>query len=491
MPKLGKLIQGLAGAHLKGSPEVEITGLSYDSRQTKKGDLFISIKGLKTDGRLFIEEAKKRGAVAVVTEEEESSLREKLPTVIVSDTREVLAFLAHSFYHHPSQRLKIVGITGTAGKTTTSYLTRSILEVAGFKTGLIGTINYYIKEKKLPAPHTTPESLNLVQLLSQMVEAKIDWVVMEVSSHALQLERVRGTKFDLAVFTNFSQDHLDFHKTKEAYLKAKLKLFQMLQEENLAVINVDDPVSKKVKEHTKAKIIGYGLENKSEVRGTELKTTLEGLTLKVNFPGGVMSLDSILPGRHNAYNLLAAFAVGISLGLNIRDIKKGLEMVRGVAGRFERIEAGQNFSVIVDYAHTPEELERLLTACKPLTQGRLITVFGCGGDRDQSKRPLMGAIAERLSDYTIVTSDNPRTEDPEKIIHQILSGIKKQNYKKIVERRQAIREAVKMAEPKDVIVIAGKGHEDYQIIGEKKIHFDDAEVVREILAKESYGRNFS
>jgi UDP-N-acetylmuramoyl-L-alanyl-D-glutamate--2,6-diaminopimelate ligase len=483
--RLGDLIRGLGFMVPSGLDSREVSGLSYDSRRVAPGDLFVAIPGYKEDGTRFSEEALARGAAAVVMEKGSGGR-----TIVCPHSRVALALLADRFYGHPSGKMKLVGVTGTNGKTTTTYLIRSILEGAGEETGLIGTIRYLIGEEEFPAPNTTPESLDLQRLLAEMVGESVTAAIMEVSSHGLALDRVAGCEFKVGVFTNLTQDHLDFHATMEDYLAAKLRLFEMLATGSVAVVNADDPTSDKViAAAQKARILTYGLSAKAAVRAKALTLSQRGTRFVVSYEDGQVPVALNLPGKHNVYNALAAFSTGLALGFKSGTLTKGLEAVQGVSGRFELVEVGQPFAVIVDYAHTPDALERLLFAVREITRGKVLCVFGCGGDRDRKKRPLMGGIAARLADYTVITSDNPRTEDPAVIVREIEAGVNPgSRYEAIVDRREAIRRGIALAGEGDAVVIAGKGHEDYQILGTTKIHFDDREVAREALKEKGWSR---
>jgi len=483
--KIEELIRGLDFACPDELASAEVSGLAYDSRKVVPGDLFVAIPGFKDDGTKFTEEALARGAVAAVVEKANGGKR-----IISSNARRALALVADRFYGHPSRRMKLVGVTGTNGKTTTTYLIRSILEVAGEKTGLIGTIHYLIGKETFPAPNTTPESLDLQRFLAEMVREDVKAVVMEVSSHGLALDRVTGCAFRVGIFTNLSQDHLDFHLTMEDYLQAKLRLFEMLTQNSIAVVNADDPASSRViATAQKARLITYGLSGEANVRAKAVTLGQRGSHFVVTWQDEQVPVNLKLPGKHNVYNALAAFSTGLALGLKNGTVMSGLEAMKGVSGRFELVEAGQPFAVIVDYAHTPDALERLLVAAREITRGKLLCVFGCGGDRDKKKRPLMGGIATKLADHTVITSDNPRTENPAEIVREIEGGVRAESrYEVIVDRREAIRKGIAMAERGDAVAIAGKGHEDYQILGTTKIHFDDRETARESLKEKGWSR---
>ncbi|HID94554.1 MAG TPA: UDP-N-acetylmuramoyl-L-alanyl-D-glutamate--2,6-diaminopimelate ligase [Candidatus Latescibacteria bacterium] len=479
--KLDQLIKVLPDAVVDGDLEVDIRKVRSDSRQVEVGDLFVAIKGYQTDGHRFIDQALARGARAVVLENDrrlEGATRIRVP-----NSRRALATLADRFYGHPSRKLKLVGITGTNGKTTVSHLARKIYESAGISTGLIGTISYHVGSNTLPAIRTTPESIDLHRLLSMMVGSGQKIAVLEVSSHSLALERVHGIRFEVAAFTNISRDHLDFHKSYEDYFAAKRSLFEGLDAASgsRAVINIDDPAAAEIISHTKVPVLTYGFSPEALIRPVHFGLGWQGLDLTLETPAGRFSLQSHLIGRFNIMNILAAVGIALASGIGLEAIREGVEKVQALSGRFEQIDCGQDFRVVVDYAHTPAALETLLLTTRGLPSARIILVFGCGGDRDRGKRPLMGEIASRLADLCFITSDNPRNEDPETIIEDIISGVVKRNYEIAPDRREAIRKALEVAERDDVVVIAGKGHENYQIIGERTVHFDDREVVQELL----------
>lgn len=477
----------------KGNIEIEVKDIAYDSRKVKEGDLFVAIRGYNTNGHLYIEDALKRGATAIVAEEFDlSKVKSREPTafITVSDSRRALATLSDKFYGHPSGILKLIGITGTNGKTTTSYFIKSILDTSQKKVGLLGTVNYIIKNDiVLPASYTTPEALELQRYLSEMLAGGAEYAVLEVSSHSLALHRVFGCEFEVALFTNLSQEHLDFHGTMEDYFRAKRMLFDLLRPEGVAVINIDDPAGRSLAGELKGNILSFGLSKEAELRALGITSKLKGLSLEIKWYEGTIQVESPLSGMHNVYNILAAAGVALSLGISPSAIKEGIAKMKGVPGRFEKIEEGQDFTVVVDYAHTEDALRRVLTTARELlkvegTGGRIITVFGCGGDRDRGKRPKMGEVATTLSDIVIITSDNPRSEDPLEIIKEIESGIKAlgiNNYRVIPDRREAIESALGLAEKGDFVLIAGKGHEDYQIIGDNRYPFDDRKIAREII----------
>lgn len=472
-----------------GNLNIPVRGIAYDSRRIKEGFLFLAIEGFKNDGHHFIEQAIANGATALVVQKP-VAVPAGMAWIRVPDTRQALALLSARFYDFPSRKLKLIGVTGTNGKTTTTHLLAAVYRAAGKKVGLIGTIANRIGDSILPVEHTTPESLELQQLLAEMASLAVKTVVMEVSSHALALKRVAGCRFNTGVFTNLSQDHLDFHQNMDDYLRTKAILFQMLGQEDegnagFAVVNGDDPGADRIITASRGEIITYGLNEKAKVRASGVEVCVRGVSFQVRTPWGESRVRLKLTGLFNVYNALAALAAGGADGLPLEAMVDALEAVPGVRGRFEAIDRGQNFTVIVDYAHTPDGLENVLKTAGQLTAGRLITVFGCGGDRDRSKRPLMGEIAARYSDIPVITSDNPRTEYPLKIIADIEEGMRRirepATYTVIPDRRQAIARALHLAEPGDVVVIAGKGHENYQLIGTQKFPFDDREEVIKVL----------
>jgi UDP-N-acetylmuramoyl-L-alanyl-D-glutamate--2,6-diaminopimelate ligase len=483
--------------------EREVGDIASDSRKVKPGSLFVAVRGFHSDGHQFISQAKKQGAMAIIAEKSGGVTdTDAVPVILVPDSRLALARLATVFYDHPSQRLKLIGITGTKGKTTTSYLVKSIIEAAGHTTGLIGTIDYRVGSKVYPAPNTTPESLDIQKLLAEMVETGAAYCVMEVSSHALALGRTNGCVFEAAVFTNLQQDHLDFHQDKEAYFQAKLLLFIGLAPDKTAVVNVDDAASQEIIQRKKATTYTFGISERADIHPLgNIGHTISGLAFSVQTPKGVLDVESPLVGQFNVYNILAAIGAGFALGFTLDVIAEGIKRMKAVPGRMEKVDEGQPFGVVVDYAHTEDSLASLLEAVRAMAKGRVITVFGCGGDRDRTKRPRMGAAAITGSTIVIVTSDNPRSENSLDIISEIETGMigsgakmtspdsappadsEKKPYYVIPDRHEAVAAAVRMARPGDVVVLAGKGHEDYQIIGETKIHFDDREVAREEIRK--------
>ncbi|CAM3696237.1 UDP-N-acetylmuramoyl-L-alanyl-D-glutamate--2,6-diaminopimelate ligase [Mesobacillus zeae] len=462
----------------------EITSIENDNRKAKEGSLFICINGYTVDGHDFAESAVQNGACAVLAERQ---LDLNVPVIVVKDTVRAMAVLADAFYGQPSRRLHMIGITGTNGKTTTSHLIEKIFADAGQKTGLIGTMYTKIGDTTLETRNTTPESLTLQKTFKDMVDEGVGTAVMEVSSHALVNGRVHGTDFNVAVFTNLTQDHLDYHKTMEEYKKAKGLLFSRLgntfdcSQPKYAVLNADDPASKEYLDMTAAHVLTYGIDNEADFRAANIELTAGGTSFDLVSPFGVHKMNIQMAGRFNVYNVLAGIAAAVVSNVPLAGAIRSIESLKGVRGRFELVDEGQDFSVIVDYAHTPDSLENVLETIGQLAQEKVYVVVGCGGDRDKTKRPLMAKIACSLASDPIFTSDNPRSEDPEMILQDMETGVKGQNYTKICDRREAIFHAVKMAEKGDVILIAGKGHETYQQVGGQTFSFDDREVAIEAI----------
>jgi UDP-N-acetylmuramoyl-L-alanyl-D-glutamate--2,6-diaminopimelate ligase len=493
--KLGELLEGLEHQERVGDLDTAVEGMVYDSRKVRPGDLFVALKGHHQDGHRYLRDAARRGAAALVAEDSEA-LAQGVPAVLVSDSRNALSLLAGKFYGFPFEKVVMVGITGTNGKTTTSFLLESILQAAGARPGVIGTINYRFSGKSRPAPVTTPESLDLTALVWEMAEGGVTHVIMEVSSHALDQGRTRACPFEVGVFTNLSRDHLDYHGTMETYFRAKSLLFQGLGKGGssrpaAAVINLDDPRGPELSRLTDARVISYGLRAERDVHAESVRMNAGGMDLLMKTPLGDCPVRSPLIGEFNLYNILAASAAAIALGVDLKGIREGIEALRAVPGRMERVPNRQGLALVVDYAHTPDALERALRSLRPFVTGRLITVFGCGGDRDRGKRSEMGLVAGTMSDLVLITSDNPRSEDPLSIVQEIEAGVRKAGLPRVddpggapglvsgylveADRREAIRKAVRLASGKDLVLIAGKGHEDYQIVGETRRHFDDRE----------------
>lgn len=486
---LDEIMKGIETLDISGDTGIDIAGLSYDSRKTGKGHLFFALPGEHTDGHSFIEKAVERGAAAIVYERPGLYLSggpgSGVTFLHVKDSRQAIAFASNNFFQRPSESLKVIGITGTNGKTTTTYLLKAILEEWGQKVGLIGTIQYMIKDAVHAAVHTTPEALEFQALLHEMLEADCGYVVTEVSSHALAQKRVDGTVFKGAVFTNLTRDHLDFHKTMEDYFTAKTRLFtELLDQSAASVINYDDPWGRKLEALLKGErgdVYTYGIEPGPDLTASDIHDSFNGLRFSVMFHGRKYDVVSSLMGQPNVYNILSAAGASISLGVPWEVVLEGIKKAEPATGRFEKVDAGQEFLAIVDFAHTQDALERLIHTARGLSKGKIITVFGCGGDRDRGKRPVMGALATRLSDMVIITSDNPRSEKPEDIIKEIESGAVRKNYLLEPDRKEAIKRAVLMAGEGDIVLIAGKGHETYQETGGKRYAFNDREVLEEAI----------
>ncbi|MBI2981878.1 MAG: UDP-N-acetylmuramoyl-L-alanyl-D-glutamate--2,6-diaminopimelate ligase [Deltaproteobacteria bacterium] len=472
-------------------PDLEVTGITQDSRLVGKGSLFVAITGHQQDGHRYVSEAVNRGAVAVILQKPLSGL--KVPQFVVEEPRQVLADLAVRFYGDPTRKLRVYGVTGTNGKTTLTYLLESIFREAGRKAGVIGTINYRYASRTLPAPTTTPESVDLQKIFSEMLESGITDVVMEVSSHALSQGRIRGIHYDAVAFTNLSRDHLDYHEDLEDYFEQKAKLFTEFlpasaKKNRFAVINRDDERGRRIEEKCPLPKIRVGVSGPYEVTAENPRFTSEGTLATIKIEGGEMKIRSSLIGSFNLENILVAVGVAYGAGVPLDSISRGIEALKGVPGRLEKISNKRGLSIFVDYAHTPQALKTVGAALKPFCKKRFITLFGCGGDRDQGKRPEMGKEVARFSDLVVVTSDNPRTEDPEKIIDRIIPGLHEAGLPdsqiiRIADRNEGLKKAIESAEAGDTILVAGKGHEDYQIIGKEKIHFNDSEVIRELLGQ--------
>ncbi len=467
----------------KSCPEVEISGIQYDSRQVQPGDMFVCIPGFETDGHKFAKMAEQNGAALIVAERE---IDVDVPVCYVGDSRKAVARAACEFYDNPSSKFCLIGVTGTNGKTSTTYLIKSILEKAGKCVGIIGTNQNIIGDKVLVTQSTTPttpNALELQQLFAEMAEGGAEYVVMEVSSHALALDRVYGCKFDVGIFTNLTRDHLDFHKTMESYFAAKAKLFEVSAK---GVVNIDDEAGKRiVSEKTGCSILTVGLEEGAQMRAHDVDITARGTRFILDHEGNSYEMEIGIPGKFSVYNALSAIGASVQVGVDMEAIKSGLKEADGVLGRIEVVPTDTPYTVIIDYAHTPDGLENIISTVREFAKGRVITMFGCGGDRDATKRPIMGEIAGKLSDYSIITSDNPRTEDPEKIVREIEEGIKRTDakYMVITDRREAIAYALGFAQKDDVIILAGKGQETYQIIGKEKYDFDERVEVYKALKK--------
>jgi UDP-N-acetylmuramoyl-L-alanyl-D-glutamate--2,6-diaminopimelate ligase len=517
--RLGELLSGCEyefpeGAQGKGPLDTAISGIAYDSRKVSEDSLFIAIKGEHVDGHAFIHDAIRKGAAVIISEERtDSPLRElahrgmetRSPVFVrVEDSRKALACISHNFYGRPSEDIAVIGVTGTNGKTTTTYLIKSILETWEKRVGLIGTIRYFVGETAYPALHTTPESLEFQGLLSRMASTGCGYVVAEVSSHALSQRRVDYTRFVVVVFTNLTRDHLDFHGTMAEYYKAKERLFtELLPDTGTAVINADDEWGRGLISHLEGRVahrssrgtpslITYGIERQADIMGRDMEDALSGISLTLSYGNKSFAIVSPLFGVPNAYNILAAVSAAMALAVPVEVIREGIEKVTHIKGRLEKVDEGQEFLCLIDYAHTPDALEGLLSTARTFLRknavpGRVITLFGCGGERDRGKRPVMGAIAARLSDYAIITSDNPRSEDPAEIIKEILSGVSGDRYCVVPDRREAIALGVEMAAPGDVLLIAGKGHEEYQEIRGMRHPFSDREIAEQAIKNKMRG----
>ena len=484
---LASLLNLLPEVKILGSAEKIITDITADSRTVQAGSLFIALRGATVDGHKFLPMAAAKGAVAALVEEVPQEPPEGVTLLVVPDTRAAMELITPYFYDYPGKRLRMVGVTGTNGKTTTTNIIRLILRKAGHKVGLIGTINIMIEDEETVSHNTTPDVVDLQKTLYAMVCAGCDYCVMEVSSHALALKRVAGIEYDCAVLTNITQDHLDFHKTMENYRDAKSLLFEHLTDGNKtnknAVFNMDDPSSAVIKARTKARAWTYGKGEENDIHPLRFTVAPKHMQLALATPVGEMDLELKITGEFNVYNVMSAVGAMLAEGISKETIVAVLDGFDGVPGRFQLVEAGQPYTVIVDYAHTPDGLENVLHTARSITRGKLWVVFGCGGDRDNKKRPIMGGLALELADKVVVTSDNPRTEDPELIIDEIFTALQNvpagKEVFRLSDRREAINFALANAAAEDVILIAGKGHENYQILKDRTSHFDDKEVVLE------------
>lgn len=479
--KLRELIKNLSIIEMNADAEREISGVSYDSRKTGKGDMFVAIRGFEADGHKFIPKAVENGAAVILCEEKPSC---DIPYVLVSDSRYGLAIVSRDFFGDPASEMTMIGITGTSGKTSSSYLIKHMLESKlDAKVGLIGTNGNMIGDELLHTEHTTPESYELHKLFRHMADSGCTHVVMEVSSHSLTLERVAGIHFDVALYTNLSQDHLDFHGTMEEYAAAKRKLFSMC---SLGCFNLDDAWADFMRDGASCRTMTFSTEkNEADLVAKDIRLTADGVRF-ASVSGDEISITKLgIPGMFSVYNALGTMSVGLALGLSLADCSDAMSSAKGVKGRLEIVPTGRDFSVVIDYSHKPDALEKVLKTLKPVTRGRLIALFGCGGDRDKLKRPIMGRIAADNADLVVVTSDNPRTEDPDEIIREIVAGMKDKRTptKVICDRREAIAWAIDNAAPGDVLLLAGKGHEDYQVVGHEKHHMDEREIVSDCLKK--------
>lgn len=480
--KLEKVIEGLDVISIKGDINLDIANIEYDSRKVIEGTLFVCVKGFTVDGHKFIDSAIEKGAKAFLVEEDIDM--QGYTFIRVENTRKSMAKVADNFCNHPSEKLGVIGVTGTNGKTSITTFLSEILKLNSNKVGLIGTIKIFDGEKEVSSNSTTPESVDLQKTFNNMLDNGCDYCAMEVSSHSLALNRVDETKFKLGLFTNLTPDHLDFHRDLDDYRDAKERLFYKTTLAN--IINIDDEGGKKIYENIKnldTPCYTYGIDTKSDFMAKDIKIDAAGVSYRLITPTYEEVIFVPVPGRFTVYNTLAVIAACYMLDIPRGVFQEALRTTGGVAGRFEVVPNNKGINVIVDYAHTPDALENVLKTAKEFAKGNIITVFGCGGDRDKSKRPLMGKIGQEFSDICFVTSDNPRTEDPKLIIEDILKGLdqKNKNYRVVVDRKEAIEEAIKFAKKDDIVIIAGKGHENYQIIGKTKYHFDDKEIAKECL----------
>ena len=487
--KLRYILEQLTEKEVSGAvKDITIQGIAYDHLRIKPGFIYVAIniytqldKVEIPDGHERVHQAIDNGAVAIVVQRD-IPVPENITRVVVPDSRYALAILADTFYEHPSRNMKLLAVTGTNGKTTTTHIVENIL-IQKYKIGLIGTLYYKLQGVVHHSKDTTPEPPDLQAIFKQMADREFDYCVLEASSHGIDFHRLDGCKFDVAAFTNLSQDHLDYHKTMENYLETKTRLFRWLDQDKYAVINIDDPVAQRFIRATKANILTYGIETRADVMAKNIQLGIQKTQYHLVSPMGEIEIESRLVGGFNVYNALAAVAMCLTQNVDLETIKSGLESKVQVAGRFELVDKGQDFSVVVDYAHTPDGLENVLKLARELKPKRLVTVFGCGGDRDQEKRPLMGQIASNYSDDIIITADNPRNEDPAVISQQIARGITGDNYKIILDRREAIKQALSNAQSGEIIMICGKGHETTQTVGNHTYHFNDVEVAAELLEK--------
>ncbi len=478
--KLNELIKGLEVEEINGSIDIDILDIAYDSRKAVLNSLFVCIEGFKVDGHKFVNSAIDNGAKALIVEKD-VDVSENITVIRVKNSRFALAYVADSLYNHPSKKFNLIGITGTKGKTTTTYMIKSILEAEDKKVGLIGTLGSSVGEEKLQSERTTPESYDLQAIFSEMVSKNVNDVVMEVSSQGLVLHRVSCCDFNIGVFNNLSRDHIgpNEHKDMEDYLNAKIKLFKMCKK---AIINIDNEYSNRVIDGCDCEFLTFGINKRADIHATDIITYPDHVEFKVSSPWWSEIIKVNVPGMFSVYNTLGAICVCGLMGISLKSIKKGLQNIN-VPGRAEVVETGKDFNIIIDYAHTPDSLENILTTIKNYAPGRVVSVFGCGGDRDRNKRPMMGEISGKIADFTIITSDNPRTEEPLSILKDIEEGIKNTGnaYIIIEDRTEAIRYAIKNSKPQDIILLAGKGHETYQMFKDKTIHYDEREIVRDIL----------
>lgn len=486
---LKKLFENYEIELLSGSMDTEIKALTIDSRNVSEKSLFVCISGFNIDGHKFIKQAVEKGACAVLCSKD-TEVSKDAAVIKVKDTRDALAFICRNFFERPSEKFRLIGVTGTNGKTSTTYFIETVLNCAGRKPAVIGTVETRIGGKKFDfekagihiATSTTPDTIELNMLFKKMEEENTQDVVMEVSSHALELKKTDYCDFDIGIFTNLTQDHLDLHGDMESYCKAKARLFKMCKQ---GIVNIDDKYSGRIIENADCEITTFGIEKDCDIRAINIKYYMDKVEFDAEIYGKIYPFSLNIPGKFSVYNALCAIGAAVKMEIPIAEIQKGISMIKGVPGRIQNIKNDKGFNVIVDYAHSPDGLENIIKAVKEFTKGRVITVFGCGGDRDRKKRPIMGEISARLSDFSVLTSDNPRSEEPALIIKEIEAGLKPvtDKYISIIDRKEAIFKAVEMAEKGDSVIIAGKGHEDYEIFADRTIHFDDTEVAKEALEK--------
>ncbi|MDD3393877.1 MAG: UDP-N-acetylmuramoyl-L-alanyl-D-glutamate--2,6-diaminopimelate ligase [Anaerotignum sp.] len=481
--ELKKLLEGISYKQFQGNLTIDVKKIEFDSRKVTKGDVFVCITGFQTDGHRFAAMAAKQGAAALICEHLPEGIEEDVTVIQVENCRSALALMAVHYYEEPSKKMHVIGVTGTNGKTTTTYLMKSILDHIGKKVGIVGTIENRIGDRVLHTERTTPEAKELQELLNTMVQEGVSHVVMEVSSHSLDLHRVDGIEYEIGIFTNLTQDHLDYHKTMESYKEAKSKLFERAKK---SVINLDDAAGSFMKDKAKGQVLTFAVEKDADLKAWNIQISAVGTEFSLTWEEQEYHVHLSTPGRFSVYNALGAIGACLLLDISMEDIITGLEENHGVAGRFQAVRSKKGYQAVVDYAHTPDGMDNILKTAREFVKGRIITIFGCGGDRDKTKRPIMGEIAGNGSDYCIITSDNPRTEDPLTILSEVEAGMQKTQcpYEKIADRREAILEGANMAKAGDVIIIAGKGHENYQIFKDGTIHFDDLEEIRKAFGED-------
>ena len=482
--------------------DFKVSGIACNSKQVRKDFIFVAIEGTNEDGHTFIQEAIEQGARAVIIQipalpagrpnpslsdrQFEFQIPNDIPVIQVKDTRKALAKLAAEFYGNPSSKIKVIGITGTNGKTTVSYLIEEILKEARLNPAVIGTINYRFRDKVLPSTNTTPGPIELQSLLADMLDKGVDYAIVEVSSHALAQDRTDMIDFHCAIFTNLTQDHLDYHATLENYFQAKSKLFRNINSDAFVIINNDDEYGRRIKKDTPARVVTYGIDNPSDLSAKDIKFNIAYTEFLLDTVNGQTKFKTRLIGRHNVYNMLAAISWAKTEGIDLPVIKSAIDKFSFTPGRLEKVDFDGNFTVFIDYAHTEDALKNVINTLRQLSDKRVIVVFGCGGQRDRIKRPKMGNVVSELADYAIITNDNPRQEDPQEIIEDIKKGIRKNNYCVIPERKEAIKKSLLLAKAGDIVLVAGKGHEDYQILRDKKIHFNDRIIIKECLKSMNY-----